>query len=231
MGSMFRQRLYDLEACTPDLDLVELPGPARASPKAAVRSQKININTKIRGTKMKSLERFNKYFQDIAERKNKLMTRKAELEAKHRQLESEFEEAFLNDTGHVKIQAEKDAIQDDIKDVNQKILILERANPNGDTLQEICRAVLDEGKATAQKLKADYIKQAEQVISLRDQYLVELGKLGKIKAEASSLTHKCSGPLGYLPGPREVVHLDVESWRDVEIDPNLAKKIYDQVQY
>lgn len=231
MARLIFQRISDLEESLPDLDLVELPGPARASPKVAARSRMININPKIRGKNMESLERFNKYFQDIEDRKSKLLASKQELEEKHRQLEADFEAAFLKDDGYVEIQAEMDRIKEDLKGINKKVLILDKASTNGDTLQEICRAVLKEGKEVALKLRADYTKQAAKVISLRDQYLVELGKLGKIRAEASSLTHKCSGPLGYLPGPREVVHLDVESWRDVEINPTLAKKIYDQVQY
>ena len=179
---------------------------------------------------MKSFDRMEQYFSDLRTRKGDLQRNRVQLQAERLKLNGEFEAAFLADSGHEEIQEHMGRVDFELAAIDQKIHILDKAETGSDTLTELAKAVVEEGREIAEGLKADAAKQADECIMLRDQYIDSLAALGKIHRAGSEISYKCGTASQYIPGPKQFVGVP-DLWPVVCIDANLCERKYKQKQY
>lgn len=174
---------------------------------------------------MESMKQFEQYFTDNRQRKIELQDKRAVLAQQIRQLESDFEKAFIDNAGHEDIQKKIDAANAELAGIDKKISILDRAGDGGPTIEKLAAAVVSEGQTIAAELSDQVKNQAQVCIELRDKYLQEVGKLGELERQGTSLSYRCSLASKYLPGPK--VHVGVNSqWPAVKVDGGLCERAY-----
>ena len=179
---------------------------------------------------MESFKKLEMYFEDLRARKEKLQVARVQLMAEKKELEKQFETAFLNDDGHDEIQAKMERVDSDIANIDRKISILDKAGDGSETLVEIARGVNAEGQALAVQLRAKGDEQAQKCIRLRDEYLKELAALGQLHREGSTISYRCSLASDYIPGTK--VHVGIpDRWQEVKPDVALCERVYQQKQH
>lgn len=179
---------------------------------------------------MKSFDLIERYFEDLRTRKQALEKNRVQLQAERQKLDAEFEAAFLADSGHEEIQAHIARVDSALAAIDKKIHILDKAGDNSDILTELARAVIIEGRELADGLKADSVKQADECVRLRDDYIQALADLGKIHRAGLELSYRCSMASRYIPGARQFVGVE-DYWPQVKPDAALCERRYNQKQF
>jgi len=174
---------------------------------------------------MQSWEEFQKFFEDLRQRKEALNDQKNVLIGQRDSLRTDYEDAVLLDEG---VQEARDRMQDlenQISDLNDKINILETRAEQSKTVQELARKVHADCKKTLSGMRNNYISQAQKCIEARDKYLKEMSWLGEIARKAEKYSFFASEASRYLP---EKIHvgLNADSFKECTLDENLVKQFY-----
>jgi len=179
---------------------------------------------------MKTFERLEQYFSDLMARKEDLKRNRVRLQAERQKLDGEFEAAFLTDSGHEAIQEHMARVDFDLAAIDKKIHILDKAGDNSSILTELAKAVIKEGRMSADRLKTDAAKQADDCVRLREQYLQSLAHLGKINRAGSEISYKCGIASQYIPGAKQFIGIP-DLWSTVKPDAGLCERKYNQKQF